>query len=374
MDNKVREILYEIIDALIKWEDDFRNVEVRTINAIIYSMNSMLIKKNCENLPLNIPQFIKFLQSNTLSEVGFNEEEVEKVILNERILLNGRVNEVIKDWYNEIVSILDEEEKAMKEFLLVCRSYRGKEEETKYCNYYQKGRNLINKNNNIISNMEYKKLLQGYFTSDLRNIMVSWRKDITINEEEITICPICGKMIEFGFGQEGRCSDICNYYIKHNKLEFEKIKIQRGRQYSKFTNGIYKYVLLPNIAEDIIYNKLNTFYGIEIEHSPNMDEYDIKINVQGKEILIDVKDVADPGYLVRKLKENNSIRKLQKSRGMERYIVIPEHRRIIYKSNNNGGDYKTELSNIFARDGIDIEVLYEKQLYKKVKELIEDDF
>lgn len=373
MDNNLQRILFHVIEQLSNFERDFSKVDVKEINKAIYSFNNLLITKGINNLPTNIPEFINCLQKKTLLELGFNEKEATVELANENIIKNGRISITFKNWYDSVVSLSEEEQKSMAEFLQHCRKYRKAIDEEKYCNFYREGRSFVNKDNMVMSNMEFHNTIQKKFPSELRKILNKWRKDLNIHKEFIYICPICGKQVEFTFGNENSCSDICNYYISKRGLEFEKKIIKENEQYSQFTEGIYKFILLPGIGENLIYNKLLTYTDIEVELYPNMDEYDLRLIIDESELLLDIKDVSTPFNLIEILKKNNGFSKLQKSKGKNKYLVIPEHRRAIY-FNINQVDYKRELLNILNNEGIDVEVLYEKDLYRKINLILKNDF
>jgi hypothetical protein len=374
LDNNLRETLYGIVKGLMQWEENLSGVDIIKINKAMYSFCNLLINRGADEFPLNLPEFINFLQDNTLESLGFSEEEATKGLLDEKIIKNGSVNIKFKNWYEDLVSLEEEEQKAMLEFLQFCREHRGREDEKEYCNYYRNGRGLVNKNNMIISNIAFNKIMiKNKFPLELRKIISGWRKNINISDKDITICPICGKQVEATFGNENYCSDVCNYFIKKQSLKFETLSIDNNNQYSEFTEGIYRYILLPNIGERIIYEKLLKIKDIEVEIYPNMDEYDIKVKVDDLDILIDVKDVVTPSALVELLKKNNNINKLLQSKLGRRYVVIPEHRRVTHINQNNV-DYKKELLNILHNECIDISVLYEKELYKEIDKIMQEDF
>lgn len=370
MDNNLQEKLHNLIEVLYKWEEDLSNINIRRLNNSYYDIASLLINKNDVYVPNNFPDFIRFLNENKISAFARSEEIGEESLINERILLNGRLNPKLKQWYKEIESLKEEEQKAMLEFLFECRKYRGTKNEARYCDFYREGRGLVNKDNNIVTNLQFKALINNKFPRELREIIQRWRKDLNINSEEISVCPVCGKIIDNSFGHENYCSDICNYYIYKDNLSIENIKIDTSKQYSEFTNGIYQYILLPNIGEKLIYEHLLQFYDMEVEISPNMDEYDIRIKIDDKIINVDVKDISNPSVLVELLKQNNGIKKLLRSTDETRYLVVPNHRKNIFTRKENR-DYKKTLKNIFYNEGIDIEVIYEKELYKKIENILE---
>lgn len=371
MDNNLQEKIHNLIEVLYKWDEDLSNLNIKRLNNSYYDIASFLINKNYVNVPNNFPAFIRFLNEKKINTFAGSEGIGEETLLNERILLNGRLNPKLKQWYKEIESLKEAEQKAMLDFLFECRKYRGTEKEAKYCDFYREGRGLVSKDNNIITNIQFKALINNRFPRELREIIQRWRKDININSEEISVCPVCGKIIDNSFGHENYCSDICQYYMDKDNLIIENIKIDISKQYSEFTNGIYQYILLPNIGEKLIYEHLLQFSEIEVEISPNMDEYDIRIQIDDKVINVDVKDVSNPSTLVELLKQKNGIKKLLRSRDEKRYLVIPNHRKSIFKRKENR-DYKKTLKNIFYNEGIDIEVIYESELYKKIEKILEN--
>lgn len=374
MDNNLRKVLYELIGLLKHWEENFSNTEAVDINKVMYSFNTLLVSTGVTEFPLNIPDFIKMLKNKTLVEIGFTEEEASKQLVNEKVIVNNRLSSKFANWYEEIESLREVEQKAMLEFLLACRQHRGKEDETDYCNYYRTGRIVANKDNMIMSNMEFhQKLIQKRLPSDLIKIIKSWRRNVDIVAGTIIVCPVCGRRVDFQFGHEGCCGDVCNYYIAKNKLSFNKLEIKEEEQYSEFTEGIYRFILLPGIGENIIFENLRKFEEAEVELYPNMDEYDIEFKVEDMSVLIDVKDVQEPSELVELLKRNNSIGKLIPNDEDYKYLVIPEHRKNIFFEQCHV-DYKKELIRLLQNEDLQIKVLYEKELYKEIEKLINDEF
>lgn len=369
MDNNLENAIYNLVKVLKNWEDDLSKLETKYISEAMYSFNKEIIKKGNMDFPKNLFEFINFLMDKSLKDMNFDDKDFEINLLNEKIILNGRLNYKYKNWFEEMESITEEEEKAMKKFLDVCRKHRGKEDEEEYCRYYNKGRTLISKENMVISKIKFYKLIEKTLPKELRRIAESWRKDIDINEDEIKVCPVCGKRIDFNFRVEGQCSEICDYYIAKNNLKYVTKKINSS-QYSEFTNGIYRFILLPGIGETNIYKNLLKYEKCKVTLYPNMDEFDIEVLYNDKKAYIDVKDVAKPNDLVSLLKENDGVSKLWKEEDRLIYLVIPEHRRSIYKD-KFGVDYKKELVRILENENIEIDVLYERELYKEIDNMVD---
>lgn len=369
MENNLRNAIYNLVKVLKNWEDDLSKLDTKHMNEAMYGFIKEMTKRGNMVFPKNLFEFINFLMDKSLKDMNFNDEDFEINLLNEKIILNGRLNNKYKNWFEEIESLLEEEQKAMKEYLDECRKHRGKEDEEEYCEYYRIGRTLISKENMVMSNIEFYKLIEKPLPKELRRIAQSWRKDVDINEDEIKICPVCGKRIDFSFRVEGQCSEICDYYIAKNNLEYVTKKINNS-QYSEFTNGIYRFILLPGIGEINIYKNLLKYEKCKVTLYPNMDEFDIEVIYNDRKICIDVKDVAKPNDLVNLLKENGGVSKLWKEEDRSVYLVIPEHRRSIYK-HNCGADYKKELLRILDNENIEIDVLYERELYKKIDDMVD---
>lgn len=372
MENNLRNVIYNITKVLNNWEDDLSKLETKYMSEAMYEFIKEIIKKGNMDFPKNLFEFINFLTDKSLKDMNFDDEDFEISLLNEKIILNGRLNNKYKNWFEEMESLLEEEQRAMKEFLDACRSHKGKEDEEEYCEYYRVGRTLISKENMVMGNIEFYKLIERALPKELRKIAQSWRKDIDINGDEIKICPVCGKRIDFSFRVEGECSEICNYYIAKNNLEYVTKKIEDS-QYSEFTNGIYRFILLPGIGEINIYKNLLKYEKCKVTLYPDMDEFDIEVVYNGKKVCIDVKDVTTPNDLVRVLNENGGVSKLCKEEKRLIYLVIPEHRRNIFK-NKYGVDYKKELLRILDNENIEIDVLYERELYKEIEDMVDEIF
>ena len=134
------------------------------------------------------------------------------------------------------------------------------------------------------------------------------------------------------------------------------------------SEGIYKYVLLPNIGEIKIYeNLVAKFKDLEVTLYPNIDEFDISISNGDICINLDVKDHTNPSSLAKNLKENSNLSKFNKDKYC--FLVIPDHRVEIYKKNNSK-NYMNELNKTFQNEEIDIYSLQEKNLIKKIEEIL----
>ena len=94
---------------------------------------------------------------------------------------------------------------------------------------------------------------------------------------------------------------------------------------------------MPAIGENRIFNQLKLMIGEEgeIQLYPNVDEYDIEVELNNKVYQLDVKDFQDPMQLAHKFKEENDISKMMSTHKRKRYLVIPTHRIEIYNKAAN---------------------------------------
>lgn len=87
----------------------------------------------------------------------------------------------------------------------------------------------------------------------------------------------------------------------------------------RLLRGVWRYTLLPGLAELQLASRLEAIVGIQVELWPQRDRFDLLVRRAGREWRVDVKDWTSPIALARAL--------LRRSADADMWIVVPEHRR-----------------------------------------------
>lgn len=318
-----------------------------------------MINQSNFSFPQNIPDFIKFINNEPINSY-LHEELNDKPFIS-----NGNINEAVLKEINE-GNEEEEVQKNMYKVLTLARD-KSKKDFDFWSNAYLNARTFIG-SNYCISKRDFHVALNRNFAKEF----IPYIKNMFVTAGEILgemhVCPVCGRPITDYDKSEGQCSAVCNYYINSKNLTME-VKTFNEKMI-KLHHGIYKYILLPGIAEKLIYENLkDKFKEYEVILYPNIDEFDISISSGLKKINLDVKDVSAPQDLVKILEEKSDVKKFIFNENEKSYLVIPNHRVRIFKKNENR-NYINELQAIMDNKNINLKVIQEKNLVKLVKEWI----
>ena len=372
MENQFQSTLFLLTQELLQWQEDFTNPP-GLLSQCLNKLIKYLIHEKKYYYPRNYKELIHFLKTVPVDKWSCNQDDIDEQFIGKTLIdEEGRVNRIYADWLEEMGALEEGQQKDMKKFLLKCRELAHIEDKEKYEKFYREGRSFVSPSNAIIDAINLQKNL-NLFPKELSKIINQWTEYYDIKNKEVIVCPVCGKPLDFSKSSIGKCSDICEYYRKNMKKNYREIVIDTSLMYYTFTKGIYKYTLLPSIAEQKIYSALKAkFQEYTVELYPEIDKYDIRISNENIVVDIDVKDHKSPQGLVSILLNNQDASKLHsKEDNHYIYLVIPEHRKDIYTIK---GDYKKDLKNLLKSNNLKIEVLYEKELYKVVDEIFNDDF
>ena len=330
-------------------------------NKAIDLLTNQMVNKHKYNFPTNISELINFMKTETMDTYlgeGFPREPFVNYNLEVNDYILGETKE--KDAKEKV-------QKIMKKLLDTCREKNKEQDDNNWDEEYRRARKFIS-NTYLIEKTKLDEMLYSNFSNETMDIIQDMYISRNISDEKLIRCPVCGKPLNFT-NEKGSCTEICKYYRVEEKLEYITKIINTKKKYVGLGEGIYKYVLLPNIGEIKIYENLcNKFKDLEVTLYPNIDEFDISISNGDICINLDVKDHTNPISLAKTLKENSNLSKFNKDRYC--FLVIPEHRVDIYKKTNSK-NYMNELNKALQNEEIDIYVLQEKNLIKKVEEILE---
>lgn len=361
MNGEIINLLYSIKNTL---EDSSVEETIERYKKAINLLTKHMVNKNNFKFPQNIPDFVKFINTHPINSY------IDESLNDKPFILNGSINEDILKEIDED----NENEKVQKniyEMLLIARE-KSKEDFDYWYNAYVKMRNFVC-SNYCISKRDFDIALgKNKFPQEF----IQYLKKIYISAKEISgnlyVCPICGKPISNYDRSEGECSSICNYYMRLNGY------IRKSRSFNekmlKVHEGIYKYILLPGIAENLIFENLRgIFKAYEVILYPDIDKFDISVSNGVKTVNLDVKDTSDPGKLVKILKEKSDVNKFKADNSERSLLIIPNHRVKIFKINENR-NYIRELEAILENENINIKVVQEKNLVKVIEEWLGEDY
>lgn len=362
------ELLMNIIKMMIEWEQDYRSMPYYSKN-VINRLNSYLIHHTKIVPSKNIREFIDQIRTLSIYDFGFemNDEYKFLKILNEY----GRVDSAIKHWYENRIQDDDVDQNMVREFLLACREEYKQTGEQRILEMYSEVRAFINASNYCLTADRIMSLIGKYSNvSDSIMKVKDWYENASLNGKNNYVCPVCGKLLDNDILQEFRCTDMCMYYRDKDSLLPKEFNIDEDFKYKKLKRGIYTYTLLPGVSELRLYKQLSEVHGEDkVWLYPDIDKFDISINFDAGMIFIDVKDFASPYDLVETLIKNQSFIKMEGVKEEDHvFLVIPEHRKSIYK----GGNYKNVVKKRVQQLTDKVQVVYEDELFKEVGDIINE--
>ena len=308
----------------------------------------------------NLAEFLEKLTQIKASQF-FDECELDCCILTKSLKLAPRLNDVLDEIY-----IYEKQQEMMKDILVKIRNSLEEMDTKEY--RYRLIRQFVSEHY-LVDQLTFENELEHKITKELFNAVQQMYLPYQVLKEEVTCCPICHRIVE-----EEKCHEICHYYMKKEKTVFSQIRLQPKRKYLYLCDGVYRYTLMPAIGENRIFNQLKLMIGEEgeIQLYPNVDEYDIEVELNNKVYQLDVKDFQDPMQLAHKFKEENDISKMMSTHKRKRYLVIPTHRIEIYNKAANKS-YINETKKLFKNLAPGIEVISEKGLYKMIRRELENE-
>jgi|GEM_PF-1670360 len=362
------DLLISIIKMMIEWERDYRNMPDYS-KVVINRLNGYLIHHTKIAPSKNIREFLVQLRNLSIYELGFEIDDDHK---NQRILNeNGHVDSAIKYWYENRIQNDDVDQNLVREFLLECRKEYKQTSNERIAEMYSEVREFINASNYCLSANRIMRLVGKYSNvSDSIVKIPEWYENVNLLSKDNYVCPVCGKLLDNDILKGFRCTDMCMYYRDKESLSPKEFEVDSEFKYKKLKRGIYTYTLLPGVSELRIYDQLSERYGNDkVLLYPEIDKFDISVTFDTGTIYVDVKDFASPYDLVETLTKNQSFIKMESVSDEDYiYLVIPEHRRNIYK----GGNYKNVVNKRIRLLTNKVRVVYEDEFYREVGDIINE--
>lgn len=350
----------EMIYMIKKCVESMDNIEnnFKVFNQSINRLTRNMIEKKKFDFPTSISDFIKFIKNRKMNEY-INDELPDEPFVNTYFEINEYILEITDEKNSE-----EKVQKLMKELLDICRLKNSENSHLDWNEIYIKARLFICENY-LIEKSRLDIELNKNFPQEIKNVITRMYEKSKYSSGEIIVCPICKKPLDFENEYAG-CSNICQYY--RTNIESKKIFTKERSRLLNLNNGIYKYILLPNIGEYSIYTDLKDKYkDLDVKLYPNIDEFDISLSDGDICINLDVKDHKEPLSLVRRLKENTNLHKF--CNDQYSYLVIPNHRVQIYKETKSKR-YMKELNRLLQEEGLSLKVIQEKNLVNKIDSIL----
>lgn len=359
MNSEEIEIAYAIKNCIEKRDDICNNLDL--FNKALNLITQKMISEGKYNFPTNISQLITFLKSNNMNTY-LNKDLAKEPLLNSFLDINENILK-ITDERNEEEKV----QKIMKELLDFCRMKNVENESSSidWEEIYRKARLFIS-NNYLIEKVKLDIELDKIFPYEVAKIIKKMYIKSNYSSGEMSVCGICKRPLDYTNEVAG-CTNVCKYHRKKYKIDNIDIYTKSKQRVYKLSNGIYRYIVIPNIGEYRIYiNLIQKYKDLEIILYPNIDEFDISISNGDTYINLDVKDHKNPLGLVKILKENSKLYKFSSDKYS--FLVIPDHRVDIYRKNENK-NYMDELNILFQQEDIYLKLIQEKNLNKKVEQI-----
>lgn len=359
MDTENLNLIYSIRDSI---KEKNKRIRLIKLYELLLKLNKRLIEIGYTDLPMNIPELLKFLKTTPMNAY-IEDEASEEVAIDEYF-----------DFSDEFMEIVSEEnveeagQKLMYKLLKFIRDSYSDNKEELYVNIKE----FIHENY-YISMRDFEITVKKKFGREIYKMLKDMYEYADDINGEYLLCPVCGKEINIQDSENGTCKKVCNFYIKKYDLNPKKVVFKN--RILRLNEGVYIYNLMSSIGEFEIYKKcLERFKKQQVVLYPNVDEYDISIEDTERNILInlDVKDARTPNKLIKVLLENTNLKKLEaKSKRTLTYIVIPEHREFIYNI-DCAGKYTKELQKLIANEKLNIMAISERKLYREIERIFEE--
>lgn len=345
---EVKEMIYSIAKGLAQWEKKGWTEIPETLykGQLLFMKNSL----HSNMPPNNVFDLIKLLHEPAEK---WGVAGVENFISGDStFLVEGFGLSIdIEDFLEEYISPEEFDQSVMKEILHYCRKY-GLDEG------YRKVRSIVaSPDNAVLTYVRLRSILFSIKDNTLKQLLEKCYEQVPHSVDNYKKCPYCGWTVSFVKGR-WRCSkeQICGYFQSFERLE--AYGFSKDEMVYRVRPGIQRYVLLTGMIEENICKRLKGYDAILY---PNIDEFDIRINVNDTLIDLDVKDYRSPKMLANAF-NNKDVRDLEKYH-KNAYIIIPNYR---LKKNSN---YKELLCSSLNKEASSyIQIMTERELFNCLKE------
>ncbi|WP_369900870.1 hypothetical protein [Bacillus manliponensis] len=345
---ELKEMIYFITKGLQDWKKN----NWREVPNSLYRGQQLFIKHAVHSgkVPNNLFDFIKLLHQ-PMETWGI--PSLSAILPDDAPFLveDFGMSIDIEDFLEEYDSPEEFDQSAMKEILRYCRSSNLDEE-------YRQVRSFVSTPKNAV--LTYVQLRTKMFSikdSELQRLLDKCYEQVPHPIGNYRKCPHCGWTVSFVKGK-WMCNkeQICKRFRSFEHLEV--YNFAEDEVVYRIRPGIQRYVLLPGMMEEILYKSLKSYDPILY---PNIDEFDIRIHVNGKVINLDMKDYRSPKMLANTF-NNKPLRELEKY-CENAFIIIPNYRLQI------DATYKDLICAALNKEVKKfVRVMTERELLKRLKE------
>lgn len=343
--SSIYEMLYNLITGIRNWDDR----SLKSIPTEFYKgFHQFIYHSSLSDVspPLDIPELIIKLH-RPAEEWGI--EGVEQHFPLEASLLNKKVGLTFEtdDFIEQLQDPKEYEQSKMKELLLYCRDNNFQDE-------YVKIRRFLSERDHVVISVQDLYMFVGSFQDQqLRDYIRSFYEEVD-DLEKYKVCPYCGWTLE-----KKMDSWVCNRgstcHLQTEYSMFQKFP-KSNLQFLRMTKGIHRYTLLPGMAENKIASKLaGREYTIEMY--PDVDDFDILVEKDGKSLALDVKDHYHPFYFASSINDELKYKKIDK----DLWFVVPQARLEIFPAYIEQAKQKLPPT---------VNVISESKLYQRVGEML----
>jgi hypothetical protein len=336
-------MLYYLVTGFKKWEEQKEMVPVE-----VHKGQRLFIRACAQTgaePPINLPSLVKLLEMPS-KEWGL--PNLINIFPPDAGLLDKEIGVTIEaeDFQEDFQSPDEYEQSVMKRILIYCRNLS-------IDNKYREIRTFLsNPNHAVIPFQKIYELKSKLNDVELAQLFHFCYEELE-NLDQYRKCPNCGWTLEWKNGH-WRCNkeSIC-----HSLKDFKELKDfpKMNQKLFRLTPGIQKYILLPGMSEMRIAEKLRK-KGYIVTLYPNVDQYDIKAEVNEKRIFMDVKDYRSPFHLAQYI--NRNLHKLDD----KVWYVVPDYRVKFFPS------YVETVKSLIQNNGnTPLMVLSEKHAIKEAK-------
>ncbi|MFN7249553.1 MAG: hypothetical protein ACK4M9_01980 [Anaerobacillus sp.] len=311
---ELREMLFCLIEGIKQWEKDYTKVPDKLYKGhMLYMKHKAMINSN---IPNNLFDLIKLLKKPS-SEWGI--PQLEDIFSPEARLIepfNGITTEA-EEFIHSYQSLDETDQSVMRNIFGICR-------EQELDNEYRFIRTFLsNSANAVINSFSLAKILAENLESQaLRQLVYECYEALPEPVSNYRKCPHCGWTLQYRNGNW-----FCNKENVCHKIEsFEHTPMFSFNETDKvyrLTSGIQRYILLPGLQE-IRFSNLLDKKGYQVTTYPDIDMYDIRINLPEKIIDLDMKDYKSTSILADYFNQL-PVSQLEKYHSNS-FIVIPSYR------------------------------------------------
>lgn len=311
---ELREMLFCLIEGIKLWERDYTKVPDKLYKGHLLFMKHIAMVDS--NIPNNLFALIKTLKKPSF-EWGI--PQLVDIFSPESALIepfNGITTEA-EEFIESYQSLDETDQSVMRKILVFCR-------ELDLDNEYRFIRTFLsNKTNAVIDAFSLgKSLAENLESQELRQLVFECYEVLPEPVSNYRKCPHCGWTLQYRNGNW-----FCNKEnVCHTIESFEQISMFSFNETDKIyrlTSGIQRYILLPGLQE-IRFSNLLDKKGYQVTTYPDIDLYDLRINLAERIIDIDMKDYKSTSILADYFNQL-SVSQLEKYHS-DSYIVIPSYR------------------------------------------------